>query len=344
MNNVELEVETWNRFKTTGFWAEPELLGMFHKFKFDQYQVRIELPSKDDIPKEGIDGDKLSFHGYREIDGRKIPVQFWIHTVDVSVLLPNKIRFPEQILAQPTNAYELFSKNQQNSLNTQANRFNEVAKNAFDVWLRTLRWKCNSSEIGRPELDSFETGWATYLVDRATKKRIWAATQMLTLRGGTLITIKNWNEAGNALKKDLRPPVYYDLIFDAVEHMKIGDLQRTVVDLAVACESYLRILVMERLPDNLINSLRNYIDLANINQYISRFFLESLNEQEKKQFTEKLRNGLVKLFDARNTIMHSGRKTDLTIDECRKYLEITQKLISIRGDNIGKATSSSINK
>lgn len=334
MKKVELEVETWNRFKVTGVWAEPELLGMFHEFIFDQYQIRIELPSKDDIPKEGIEGDKLSFHFYREIDGRKIPVQFWVHTVDISVLLPNKIRFPEQILAQPPNVYELFSENQQNSLNMEANKYNEVAKNAFDVWLRTLRWKCNSSEIGRPEIDNFETGWSTYLVDKASKKPIWIATRTFTLRGGTLVTIKHWNEVGNALKNGLRPPVYYDSIFDAVEHMKIGDLQRTVIDLAVACESYLRISVMGHLPDNLSNSLRHYIDKANINQYISYFFLESLNEQEKRQFT-KLSEGLDKLFNARNTIMHSGRKTDLTLAECRKYLEITQKLISIKDGSKG---------
>jgi hypothetical protein len=61
---------------------------------------------------------------------------------------------------------------------------------------------------------------------------------------------------------------------------------------------------------------------------LTRFYPDVLNADETK-ILKAISSTLHQLFDARNTILHSGYKGDLTSDECRKYLEATQKLISI---------------
>jgi len=133
----------------------------------------------------------------------------------------------------------------------------------------------------------------------------------------------------DALEDGLKPPVFNDLMFDGEEHLKTGDLQRAVVDLAVACESFMRIMVMQQLPDNLSDALRKYIDEANIRQVLNHFFPEILNEDESR-LLKRINSDLQRLFAARNTILHSGYKEDLTLSDCQKFLDVTRKLISIR--------------
>jgi hypothetical protein len=109
-------------------------------------------------------------------------------------------------------------------------------------------------------------------------------------------------------------------MFDAMEHFRLGDLQRSVVDAAVACESFMRAKVKPYLP--------NVTDETNIRQVFNHFFPKILNAHEMR-FLEGIRYILHQLFTARNSILHSGNKADLTSSECQKYLEVTQKLISI---------------
>jgi hypothetical protein len=203
-----------------------------------------------------------------------------------------------------------------------------IAENAFDAWLRVLRWKSNNGHIGRPILVGPESGWGTYLIEENTGHRFWAATRTLHGPPGQALTLVEWSDAAHALSSGVFSPVHYDLLFDAIEHFQIEDFQRSIVDSAVACESYMRAKVMQTVPLGLGDSIRKYIDEANIRQVLNRFFPEILTE-EKRAKLKGINSMLHQLFDARNTILHSGHKADLTLSECQRYLEATQTLIAL---------------
>jgi hypothetical protein len=261
-------------------------------------------------------------------------VEYRVHAVDVSIRLPEEIRFPAAILELPCKAGELFNDNQQRSLDMQTEKYGQIAQRAFDLWLRTIRWKCNNGAIGRPELHGSETGWATHLVDESTKKDIWASPQMYVVRRQERVTEVCWNDTGRALTGGLEPPVYYDLMFDGEEHLRIGDFKRSAVDCAVACEAFLRIWVGQHLPVDLSDAVRQYVNDANIRQVLKRFFPEILDGKQAK-LLQQLRSDLQRLFDARNTILHSGCMENLTPDDCQTFLIATQRLISMETHVIG---------
>lgn len=329
MDRLKLEVSSWNRLRTRNLVVEPDLLGLSHEFEFEKHKAKIELPSIDCLSEDKAHGQRLSIGSRLLVDGRETPLEYYVHMVDVSILLPNELTLPTEILTRPPNAFDLFSENQRKGLDKQAERFGEIAEKVFDLWIRTLRWKCQNSAIGRPEIYGFGTGWSTYLVDESSKKRIWASPHVLTVRGYKRVTVQSWIAVGDALQKGLSPPIFWDLLFDGEEYLKMGDLQRAVVDLAVACESFMRTQVIQQLPASLNNALRDYIDQANVRQVVNHFFPEVLTAEEKKHL-KRFDSVLQRLFDARNTILHSGYKEDLTLDDCERFLDVTRKLVSIR--------------
>jgi hypothetical protein len=117
-------------------------------------------------------------------------------------------------------------------------------------------------------------------------------------------------------------------MFDGIEHLNIGDLQRAVVDFAVASESCLRNMVIDKLPKDLDEIFKMYIDEANFRQVINKF-LPNLVSDEKKRAVKKLDSDLHKLFNDRNKIMHSGFIDGLTAEKCKKYLATTREVITI---------------
>jgi hypothetical protein len=117
-------------------------------------------------------------------------------------------------------------------------------------------------------------------------------------------------------------------MFDGIEQFKLGELQRSVVDLAVACEAFMRARVMQNLPDGLTKAASKYIDEANIRQVLEHLFKDTLSEEQMRRL-KSTKSRLHRLFDARNTILHSGYKEDLTSADCKKYIEATKKLIAI---------------
>jgi hypothetical protein len=328
MNYLQVEIVSWNRFITRNLVIVPEMLGLEHEFLLGQSKVRIKLPDNKDIPTSNAEHSRLLTFTYKIVDGNQVPTMFGVESVDVLVQLGKQVSIPEEMLTEPPNAYDLLSKEQQTQLDEMAQAHGDVAREAFDVWIRTLRWKSHIGVIGRPEIHGFESGWSTYLLNDETKTRLWRETQILTLPPGKPITLEEWNNAEEVLKLGERPPVYIDLMFDGMEHLDLGDFRRATVDFAVACEAFVRSKVLQQLPHALSEPIKRYIDETNIRYVLRHFFPETLSEDQKK-ILKRIDSALHQLFNARNDILHSGYKEGLTGSECQKYLNATQKLIAI---------------
>lgn len=118
-------------------------------------------------------------------------------------------------------------------------------------------------------------------------------------------------------------------MFDAIEHIKSGDLQRAIVDMAIACETYLRKLVADNLPDSITKSIVEYVDNCNIRNVLTKFVPELADEGEKKTL-KTITSTLHHLFDKRNDALHTGRVSEVTLPECYRYLKATKRLLQLR--------------
>ena len=326
MSYSKVNLISWTRFITRSFAVVPELLGLACEFPFEKAQVRIELPSKDNLDNNSEDSN-IALISYKEENGRKIPLQVAVDSVDVLVNLNESIPIPEKVLTRPPNAIDLLTEKQQQKLNDLADEYGNIASRAFEQWIRVLRWKSRNGSIGRPEIRGARSGWSTYFINDRTKRRFWAGPNRLTLRSYGVLTLTEWNEVEQALKIGQTPPVYIELMFDGIEHFILNDLQRSVVDLAVACEAFMRARVMQNLPKDLTKAILEYIDEASIRRVMEDFFKDTLNEDQKKHL-KRIKSRLHRLFNARNTILHSGQKEDLTSADCKEYIEATKELIA----------------
>lgn len=327
-SDIQFELASWNRLLTRDLAISPGLVGFFHKFSFEGRTVVINLPGTEKLPNEPNQGDLLSFNGWRETEGKKMPLYYWVHSVDITVSLPSAVALTPEILNNPPNAYEIVSKSKQEKLDLLAKDSAPLTRRAFNLWLRVLRWKSNYGAIGRPEFRGQGSGRGIHLITESSGQRIWIWHDAFRSRGATPITPEIWKAAELALLNQLIPPVYTELMFDAIEHMGLGDLQRALVDMAVACETYLRKIIADSLPTGIIDSMTEYIDDANIRKVLTKFVPDLINEKQKRNL-KNIKSTLHQLFDKRNDILHSGKVEDLTITECEKYLEATKRLFQL---------------
>jgi hypothetical protein len=334
---VNIELTSWSRFRTRKLTVAPELLGQSHGFTFDGRDTNISLPSADRLAGfytgegtgEGkfID-DRLSVSGRRMQDGQPQPLDVHIRDVDVVVSIPGANSVPDEALTRPIKAVELFSEQQQNHLNKLASDYGDIARRAFDLWIRTLRWQVDDWQIGMPAASGAETGWSTYIKEKNTQKDVWAGENILYFRVGKTVTRAVWDETAAALDSGHAPPIFYDLLYDATIHADRKDLQRAVVDAAVAAETYMKTIVEKGFPDGLDEQLKKHINEAPARRVIDKFIDERLAPQQKESF-RLLKPGLRKLFEYRNAIVHSGRTEGLTAQKCQKLIKCVRDLLGL---------------
>lgn len=329
MDLAQFAIGSWNRFLTRNLSIHPELVGAEHKFQYEDHQINISLPSSSNLPTEPCSGERLRFNVYTETEGRKIPSQLWVQSVDVTVSIVEKVLLPTEITKHPPNRTDLVTKTQQEALNKTAAMHGIIAEKAFDLWIRTLRWKVDNSSIGRPEISGHQSGWSTYLVAQPDGKEIWIAPVSLVANASKMVTPETWEVVASALQANRTPPVYVDLVMDATEHLKMGDLLRATVEMAMGCEIFLRTLVAERLPTDLHASIAEYLDDANVRRVLDKFFPDILNPEELLHL-KKIKSELHQLFDLRNMIVHKGHKAALSREHCEKFLKVSKKLLSLR--------------
>lgn len=335
MANSQINIFSKHRFTTRNFAVVTELLGLSHELPLKNGQIKIELPSADKLPKEMTGKPIVKSHdsivaikSHRKKNGRKIPISLWIKSVDVQVSLNETINLPQEVLTRPPNQLDLISEQQRPQLVQILESHKELANEAFDRWIRILRWKSNSSSIARPEIHGFDSGQGNYLFDGSTKQRFWINDPTLTIYLASPITLSIWHDVEETFKLGQESPIYIDSMFDGIEQFKIGNLQQTVVYLAVACEAFMRTRLMQNLPKGLTPAVEKYIKEARITKILDHLLKDTLDDEQKKAF-RKIKSSLRQLFEARNTILHSGHKKDLTSDGCQQYIVDTKTLITI---------------
>jgi hypothetical protein len=331
---ASVELTSWSRFDTPNLEIELALLGQSHVFTFDGHRIEISLPSADRLAgfKDAEDGtfmdERISVRGWRMHDGQSQLLAVEVYDVDVVVSIPGRTSLPQEARTTPIT-HEFFSEEQMKHLDKLATDYGDFAYRAFDLWIRTLRWKADSYRIGLPESGGVGSpGPRTEIREKDTLHRFWAGALTIDAYMPAPVKVEVWDKVAAALSAGDSPPIFYDLLYSAMAHLERGDLRLTIIDAAVAAETYMKLSVQAGLPNDLEDPFKEYINNAQIWRVRDKFFPKRLDTQQTKAY-KSLRPDLKKLFDDRNAIMHSGQKKGLTASYCRKIISSVRELVAL---------------
>lgn len=314
---VSLALKSWNRFKTPNLRVDPGLLGADHSFTHQGKSLKISLPATS----EAADAKRVEVDYWRGRGGdtEKEPAGYLIHSVDVSVSLQGLHTLPSAVLDQPANASDTLAPDQQIQLEQLATTFGQIALEAFDLWMRCVRWKTGFGQFGRAGPVVPETGWGNRLRDASSGKMVWIGKQRFVSPARSAISPVHWANIRHALVGGDSPPVFVDLLFDAEMHIEAGDFRRAVIDTVVAAEAYIRTTVRSVLPGEMTKFMP-------IKQVLRKLFPKALATLGKAGFKEP--DELQDILEVRNAIMHSGNVGVLGREKCLLYVATVRKLIT----------------
>lgn len=321
---VALTLQSWGRYETPNLRVDPGLLGAAHSFDHEGTAIKVSLPNAS----EATDNDRVTLDHWRGKagDGQLEPMDYLIHSVDVSGSIPGLHTLPSAVLVQPTNLADVIAAGDRIRLERCASTAGQLALKAFDLWIRCIRWKTGLARFGRTATVGPETGWGNRLRDASTGKMVWRSEITFTVPSRRSMSSGDWESVGSALTAGQSPPVFVDLLFDAEMHIEAGDFRRAVIDAAIAAETYIRTVVRSTLPIGFGKAAGRFIDQGNIRQVLHHLFPEALAMRGNAGY--KPSSALQKIFDDRNNIMHSGSVHDLNREKCLSYVKEVHKLIA----------------
>lgn len=322
-----MRLQSWNRFHTTALKVTPEVLGLVHTFPFGGVSIEVRLPTLEQVDR-GPNLDEIARVGSRWATDNS-PIEFEIFKVDVRVDCSAAIELPPQVAKQPANAYDLVSEDQQRLLKQIIENHRGIAERAFEYWLSVMRWVTDDFRIGREERFDYRDGFGgTRLKEMESGQTVWIEGAVITAPGYHRVTHSEWKQAEIALFGNEEPPMYVVLRQDAEEFLVHGDYRRCVIDLCVACETFLRTTVLASLPADVTSTIRRLVEKTDANRYINGLFPELLTKAARVRF-QVMKPDLNDLFVARNKILHGGDSSGATSESCRRWLATARNLFSL---------------
>lgn len=212
-------------------------MGCHHRFTFESADVEIQLPTAERVEQEG--GDRVGSVTSRWA-ANDVPIEFNIEKVDVVVRQGRRIQLPSEILNVPAKAIHLVSREQQNFLDSTTEQHGALALSAFEYWLSVMRWSADDHRIGRnvPSSELIDRG--VRLEEVISGKTIWIESGLFVVPATYAVTLDQWNDVGEKLRVLAETPIHKTLELEARHFQERGDFRRSLIDIAVACETYLR--------------------------------------------------------------------------------------------------------
>ena len=264
-------------------------MGSQHQFVFENFNVSVRLPNI-----EAADRDK----GYDQIASLSSslsktsePLTFSVHKVDLEIEIPKNLNVPKEALNKPPSQYDAFNDKQRESVDLICNEYPPLAERAFDYWLDILRWSTSCSLIGQSQLSEKHSGWGTYIVDDSTDHRVWGCTHIFVVKREYEVSAEHWNTAQKYLSQNAELPMHIRFLHDADTSIENQLYEKAILELAMSCEIFLRYSVFKTIPDTLSTELHTYIEEANINQYVGKFFkslVDTSSENDYKRLTKEI--------------------------------------------------------
>lgn len=318
--------KTWNRFITTNLCVATDVMGSTHEFRFENRNVTVRLPKSKHADRDEAFDDVAKLVAY-QVD-TKIPLIYSVSKVDIEIAIPDKINIPEEALAKPPKQVAYFSEAQQRVASTICHEYSELAERAFQYWLEIIRWVSKRALIGQPSISDHKSGWSTYIIDDATDHKVWAESPGITIYHNAELTKEHWDAALIHLQNGDSIPMHLRFLHDAKTSIKNGQYEKAIIELAMTCEIYLRYSVFEFIPVTTPASMKIYIEEANINQYVGKFFKELVVTSYKEKY-KAIAKEISSLMSRRNSYMHMGVINNADDSLCIRFAEMVEQLLQI---------------
>lgn len=323
----EITVKSWNRFISTNLCVKADIMGCIHEFNFEDHNVTVRLPKQEHAGRDNRHDNVASLISSRADTNE--PLLYRVLKVDVEIVIPKKINVPQEALSNPPNQYDHFSKQQERDADNLCMEYSSLAKRAFQYWLEIMRWASGYALIGQPEFSNFDSGWSTYLIDSSTNHEVWAESLMFTVYKDSEITKEDWENALMHLQNGDVIPMHHRFLHDAKASIRYRQYEKAIIELAMACEIFLRYSAFEFIPKTTPEPMKTYIEEANINQYVSKFFKNYVPSNEYSNY-KRLAKDISSLMSRRNSYVHMGVLNDANADLCQRFASMTEKLFKIK--------------
>lgn len=327
-DRIRIPLELRCQFRCQRFAVLPALMGKSHEFYFAESRVIITLPNINEVGDVNSNQPKAVCQAWRPVNGEYVPSNYDIYRVKVKVTSSSAPAIHPDMLNLNINQYDLIDNEEQQVLNDLGNSNFDLAVAAYEYWLAVLRWKTGDYQIGREATVGNALGQTPRLYAVDTEKAVWASTVVINFGASHKTTLDEWEACEVALKNNKKVPEHIILLQDGQENHERLDYRRSLIDIAIACEIYLRFRVLSSMPENLLPSVRVAIESMNINQYVTKFFPEILDVEGKSAY-KNLNKELASLFDVRNKIMHMHNNERATSQQCVRFIDLAKNLFEL---------------
>ncbi len=329
---MEVNAASWSRFKPHGLMVARDLLGFVHRFEFEERRVEVRLPQEQHATSEAEHDTVVRCFMWKKIAGEEVPFGFDISAVDVVVDIDHAVSIQKEMIGHVDLGIP--TKSQADILDKLTSECDTVARKAFDYWIRVVRWTVRSLIVGRPIVVGYESGWSTYLIEKSSRQRFWAAAHTLKGYWPEPLSVEQWNTIQERLNESRRPPIWFEFLFDAYHKADMGDQSGCILSLAIALENMLRHVLLKQIPHNelLDPRLIETISEINVRAVIKNITKCQFWTDEWKQNC-KLAD-INKILDLRNKVAHLGHfelvgKADLDrfLKTARVFLEFADAAV-----------------
>ena len=276
---TKISAKTWNRFLTNNFCVSANVMGAVHRFEFENRRVSVILPKAEHADRDDH-YDKVATLISR-CSKTNEPITYSLFKVDLEIDVPDSIDVPDEALTNPPKQFEHYSVAQKKIVDDICDQHSGIAEKAFEYWLDVIRWVSGSALVGQSNVEGFKSGWSTYLRDSQTNHDVWTSTTVIMVYREVEVTKDHWERAAKHLQNGDKIPMHLRFLHDAKTSVRNNLYEKAIIEIAMACEIYLRYEVFEFIPDNTPSEITKYIEEANVNKYASQFFRALLTETQK---------------------------------------------------------------
>jgi hypothetical protein len=279
----DIVAKSWKRYATPHFLAEADLMGASHEFLFERHHVIVQLPQA-----EHADRDEHKFNPVARVRAFRAdtnePLTYLVAQVELEIHILDSISVPDEALVKPPCQYDLCSTEQRKVVDDICQFHPLIAERAFEYWLEILRWSSGFALIGQPEISERSVS-TTYIRDRPTNHRVWSCGLMSTGQWGSLVTKQHWDVASTRLANGDILPMQLRFLHDAETSVRNGHYEKSILELTMACEIYLRYSVFKFIPKATPKPLVTHIEEANVSQYLGKFFKSLVSSENLKLYS-----------------------------------------------------------
>lgn len=335
--------ETSGRYKITdkrpmdGIAIPESLVASRHAYEFKGLEVSVAFPEQHLIPSNPEhDAHKawlpeIPLTGAAELEAHWAPQYMVVSVVGGPSSIPKDfVASEEWRQAPPPGRPDPFASSNIRGI------FVDILDDAFEYWLRVIRWRTNSAVVGR---DSRARA-STYppLIDEVTGAQVTGSGFTLSFFQPSFLNAHTWATISLLLEQGKEPPLALEYFFDGLHQLGLGDLRRAVMDLAIAVELHMKHEVARSLPRGLNPEIRSEVTKLSASKYRESIFSTHLPEDLRPDYSS-IKPTLRSLAEARNKIMHGGESSVLA-REAHEFVRAVEELLTIEATPINPNTGS----